>query len=225
MGNLVRLIILFLFIAVILVYALQTFMGIENSVAIGISLIALVVSFVSSFKNELFDFSLKMISEDIVLASTTDESHESLALVVPLSLINSGYGEGVVESLAMKVINTKTKIVKLYIPIAQIDFQKFIRGKRRLDAENMLGAFSAIPFGSKEAVRIYVLFLQEKNSEKYPFSTWEPGNYRFEIYAKTSSNKGAQRIKKFEKVISAKNISSYFSGTSTFIMGETLLDL
>ena len=160
--------------SIILLFALQILFDIKDSFAIAISLVALVVSVISSFKNELFGFSLKIISGELILAYPSAESHESLALIFPLSFINQGYGEGIVESLAIKVIHTESKIVKLYSPLLEIDIQKFLQGKRRLHAENIIEEFAAFPLNSKEAVKNILYFHKKKTMTSIRFPRGNP---------------------------------------------------
>jgi hypothetical protein len=194
----------------------------QDSIAIAFSLVALAVSLVSSFKNELFDFSLDVVAGELVLAAPTGPSHNSLALVFPLSFLNLGYGEGVIEGLAVKAVFCKTGQAKLYTPVAEIDIEKFIQGRRRLHAENALGAFAPFPLHSKEVVKKHILFTQEEHNEKHPFSPWEAGTYRLEIYAKTSASKQAERVSVFEKEITQEMLDSYFSGNSQYLMAELI---
>lgn len=201
----------------ILILALQSIVDVKDSIAIILSLIALVVSLVSSFKNELFGFRLDVVASELVLASPTTPSHNSLALVFPLSFINRGYGEGIVESLAVKAVLGKTQETKLYTPVTEVDMMKFIQGKRRLHAENTLGTFAAFPLDTKAALKKYILFTQEERNENYPFSPWEAGEYRFEVYAKTSAGGKPHKVTEFEYEITQEILDSYFSGTSQYL--------
>lgn len=201
----------------ILILVLQLIVDIKDSIAIALSLIALAVSLVSSFKNELFDFHLDIVTGELVLTSPTSPSHDSLALVIPLSFINRGYGEGIVENLAVKAVLIKTQETKLYTPIAEIDMVKFLQGKRKLHAENLLGSLSAFPMDAKAALKKFVLFSQAEDNENYPFSTWEAGKYRFEIYAKTSARREPRKLAEFEYEITQEIIDSYFSGSSHYL--------
>lgn len=211
-----------LLVLVLLVLALHFVLGVKDSIAIALSLVALVVSLVSSFKNELFDFSLDVIAGNLILATPTAPSHNSLALVFPISFLNLGYGEGVIEDLAVKAVLSQTGQAKLYTPFTEIDIEEFIQGRRRLHAENFLEAFRPFPLHSKEAVKKYILFTQAEHSERYPFSPWEAGTYRFEIYAKTSASKKAEKVSEFEKEITQEELDSYFSGNSRYLVTRSI---
>ena len=53
-----------------------------------ISVIALAVSLVSNFKNELFDFRLRVVAGDITFATPTAPSHKSIAVILQTTFIN-----------------------------------------------------------------------------------------------------------------------------------------
>lgn len=204
-------------VSTILILVLQSIVDVKDSIAIALSLIALAVSLISSFKNELFDFHLDIVGGELVLASPTGPSHNSLALVFPLSFINRGYGEGIVESLAVKAVFCNTQETKLYTAVVEIDMMKFIQGRRKLHAENTLGSFAAFHLDAKAALKKYILFTQEEQNENFPFSSWEAGKYRFEIYTKTSASRKPHKVTEFEREITQEILDSYFSGTSQYL--------
>jgi hypothetical protein len=181
-----------------------------------ISIVALVTALIGTFKNELFPFDFRLIPGEVIFAVPTSPSHHSLQIVLALSFINEGYGQGVIEWIALKIKTKNT--VKLYTPIAEIDYEKFLQGKRKLHAENIKGSFGPFTLGAREAVKKYILFSQEENNSKYPFNEWSEGDHKFEIWVKTSNEEKAKLVNTFKLKIDKKLLESYFSGNGAVIM-------
>jgi hypothetical protein len=180
-----------------------------------ISAIALAMSLMAAFKNELFSFDLHLVPGSITLAVPSAPSHKSLALIYNLSFINGGYGHGIVEWVALKVSSPES--TKLYTPVAEINYEKFIQGKRILHAENIIGTFTSFILGSKEAVHHSILFSQEEVNKDYPFKEWIPNKYKFELWAKVSDKSQAHMIHAQEFEINQQMIDGYFAGEGSVL--------
>lgn len=115
--------------------------SISQYIAVLISLVALIVSIVSAFKEDIFPFQPTVLLDEIIMAPPSGPSHDSVALVLPLTFINKGHGAGVVNMLALRVESADG--LKLYTPLQQVDFEKYISGRRKLHAENVKGSFNA----------------------------------------------------------------------------------
>ena len=148
-------------------------------IAVLISLLALTVSIVSAFKEDIFSFQPMVLFDEIIMAPPSGPSHNSLALLLPLTFINKGHGAGVINMPALQVESEDG--VKLYTPLQLVDFEKYISGRRKLHAENIKGSFNAFALGSRATLKIYLLFSQEEHSQKYPFSSWSSGNHKFRL--------------------------------------------
>ena len=188
-----------------------------------IALAALLVSLISAFKDEIFPFQLSVLADEVIFAPPTAPSHDSPALIFPLVFMNDGNGSGVVEALSIKIEGNNS--TKVYTPIAEIDFGKYITGKRKLHAESMLGSFGSFPLHGKESIQKHILFSQEKKSKKYPFNTWGEGNYTFKIYVKDSHQAKPIECATFERFISKKLLEEYKTGTGASLGGSRELDI
>jgi hypothetical protein len=175
-----------------------------------ISFSALVFSVMTAFKHEIFPFNLNLLADEIILAPPTLQSHNSLAIIFPLVFINNGNGSAVVEQLFIKIKEKNS--IKIYTPIVEIDFRKFLTGSRKLHAESLIGSFMQFPMGGKESIQKYILFSQEENSAIYPFNNWTKGSYTFEIYVKNTSQKNPVLYVKFKHFISEKCLNEYEQG-------------
>ncbi len=154
--------------------------------AVFISLLALMVSLVSAFKEDLFPFQPRVLLDEIIFAPHSGPSHDRLSLVLPLTFLNGGNGAGVIHMLALRV--ECGNVVKLYTPLLQIDFAKYISGMRKLHQDNIIGSFNAFSLAGKATEKKYLMFCQDENSEHYPFSTWTAGNYTFKLFLNQSNN-------------------------------------
>jgi len=187
----------------------------ESLLPLVLSIIAITVATISAFKNEIFGFQPRVITGELVLAVPSEPSHRSFAIVYSLSFINKGYAEGIIEWVALKIHGDDG--VRLYTPIAEVDFEKLLQGRRVLHSDNIRGAFSPFILGSKEASRHFVLFSQEEKHSKYPFKEWRPGKYRFELWVK-SDRTSARAVERREIEITQEMIDQYFRGTGIVLM-------
>jgi hypothetical protein len=177
-----------------------------------IALAALVVSVVSAFKEDIFPFRPLVLFEEMLLVAPTASSHNSPAILLPIAFINKGYGSGVIEGLTLKV-ETEAN-AKIYTPVLEVDYQKLISGKRALHAENILGTFNLFALGGRESIKKHIVFSQEENSVRYPFSPWSPGKHVFRLFIKHTGSRAPVEVCRVTKEISEKLIADYKAGTS-----------
>lgn len=103
--------------------------------------------------------------------------------------------------------------VKLYTPIVQIDFQKYLSGRKKLHAENIIGTFNAFMLPGRSTLKAHILFSQEETSEKYPYSSWESNSYTFRLFLNKSSGGRALEVYQTGPIqITASMLSDYKSG-------------
>lgn len=195
----------------------------SNWVSALIALAAVLISLVSAFANEIFPFRLSLRADEVIFAPPSAPSHDSPALILPLVFINEGNGSGVVEALSMKIENNG--VSKIYTPIAEIDFGRYLTGKRKLHAENMLGTFSSFTLGSKESVKKHILFSQEEHSTKYPFSKWSEGQHTFRVYVKSSRAKKPVELATITYSINKQVLDEYKNGVGSSLAGSRELDI
>jgi hypothetical protein len=188
-----------------------------------VSLAALCVSLVAAFKDQIFPFRPKYIVDEILLAAADSPRQDSPAIVLPLLVVNEGVGTGLISGLALKVEGAGR--TRLYTPIAEIDFPKFISGRRRLHAENTIATFSPILVESVGHVRKHILFSQEPHSAKYPFSGWVAGNYTFKLYAASSATKEPREVASVGHTITADLLAQYANGQSSSLSSSREIDV
>ncbi len=175
---------------------------------LGLSIASLAVAILSAFKNELFEFSLAVFGAEVILAQARPV-HAELTVILPLSFVNTGYAEGVVEWIALKLVRTADGQFAVLHPTLEIDQLKFWQGRHYLHADNTIGTFSSFPLESKKVIVKSILFVIPEG--KPPFALAE-GEYRFDIYVKASNMKRAKVLHSFKYTFSDEFLSEYVSG-------------
>jgi hypothetical protein len=187
-----------------------------------IALAALVVSLLAAFKDDIFPFRLKVLMDEVALAAPGPTGRLSPSVLLPLVFVNEGHGSAVIEGLTLKIESASG--TKVYTPVAEIDYVKFITGKRLIHAENMLGAFNLFPVGSRATVKKNILFTQEHESKRYPFADWSPGNHVFRLYAKHTGSDAVVETCCSTLSITKELLANYQSGTSASLSPGRELD-
>ena len=132
---------------------------------------------------------------------------------MPLAFVNEGYGSGIVEGLTLKIETGAN--AKIYNPVAEVDYAKYITGRRAVHADNMLGAFNVFSLGPRATVKKCILFTQESDSKQYPFTDWGPGQHIFRLYVKHSAAHASIMMGEATNQISPELLASYQGGASS----------
>jgi hypothetical protein len=178
-----------------------------------ISLAALVVSLLAAFKEDLFPFRPRVLLDEVTLAAPGPTNRLSPSVLLPLSFINDGHGSGVIEGLTLKIETGAN--AKVYTPVAEIDYAKFLSGRRIVHAENMRHTFNPFVLGARATVNRCFLFVQENASTRYPFTDWAPGKHVFRLYMKHSAASSPTVVGQVSNTISPELLAGYQAGTSS----------
>jgi len=134
-------------------------------------------------------------------------------VILPLSFVNTGYGEGVVEWVVVKVVRIADSHFSVLHPAQEVDLLKFWQVKRYLHADNLIGTFASFPIESKKVVAKSIVFVTPGGKT---FDLVE-GEYRFDIYVKASNGRKAKILHSFENTFSDQDLSDYVSGKSVVL--------
>ena len=186
-----------------------------------ISIISLCIALLGTFKEVVFPFELKVLNDTVIIPFPRDNQGE-LPLIVPLSFVNMGYGDGVIEWVALKIVSESGEDIKLYGPIAEVNLEKLIQGKRNLHAENIEEGFSSFLLKSRESTKRHILFLQEIDNDKYPKSKWSEGKYQIHVFVKISSVNVAKEFITISLTVNKNNIIRQADSTTSYIMNRKL---
>lgn len=211
-------------------------------VPLGLSIGSLLVAVLSAFKNELFEFAPAVLASDIGLihvdrkkkATTPEDDHPNgesdhrsagpatpetePMFVFPLWFINSGYAEGVVEGVAIKVTNVGNGSVFKLLPLFEIDPKLFAPHKDAvsfLNVDRILGTFAIFPLSSKQVIsKVLVFFIHQKETD---MTTLQAGKHRFEVYVKSTSSRKPKRLYRFDRELSNDTVDGYLRGKNVYI--------
>ena len=181
-------------------------------VPLGLAIGSLAVSIIAAFRSELFGFAPAVVGGETLLAQTQPPS-TTFNLVLPLHFLNRGYGDGVVEWVAVRLWLHGAAEPILLTPVCEIDMMKLIQGKRHLHAENVKGSFAAFPLEGKKSVSKAILFKDEVQPGTAA-PVVNPGRVRFEIYVKGNNAKKAKLALTIVQGYSQEMLASYATGTS-----------
>jgi|ERR1051326_644034 hypothetical protein len=182
---------------------------------LGLSIASLAVAILSAFKNELFEFAPAVLGSQVIFVQARP-IHAKLTVILPLSFINTGYAEGVIEWVAVKLVRRTDRQSAVLHPTLEVDMLKFWQGKHYLHADNTIGLFTSFPLESKKVVVKAILFTVPTAAE--PFSLSE-GEYRFDIYLKASIAKRAKVMHSLTYTFSEQFLTEYISG-KTMVLGD-----
>ena len=177
--------------------------------------LALLVSLISAFKSEIFPFALKILVGNIKLTHIFDAPDEQVGIILPISFINDGYAEGIIETLTLKVKDEKGNL-RVYQPLFEIDYIALIRDIKEFDPAIISGEFMQFPIHSKESILKHVFFSQ-KIDEKHPLLQWKPGKYVFSLYIKSSQRKREQKAQEFILNIRKEDLERFSEGKTCCI--------
>jgi hypothetical protein len=189
-------------------------------VPLGLSVASLVVAILAAFKNELFEFAPAVLGSEVFLAQA-QPAHDKLTVIIPLSFINTGYAEGVIEWVAIKLTYITDGQFSILEPVVEVDLIKFLQGKRYLHAESTLGQFASFPLESKKVVSKAILFAASPDK---PSFTLVEGKYRFDVYVKSSSVDKAELLHSFNQEFTKDLLTKYLAGSS-IMLSSLIIDV
>ncbi len=176
------------------------------------SIASLTISILAAFKSELFDFAPVVIQQGYLLAQASPPTPAVLNITLPLHFLNRGYGEGVIESIALKVWLEGSAEPIILTPAAELDLQKFVQGLRRLHPENIIGPFCAFPLEAKASRAKTIVFSPEKAVSGQP--VLKPGKHRIEVFLRASNHRVPFLALEMPFPLTADTLAEYAAGKS-----------
>lgn len=139
-------------------------------------------------------------------------------MLLPLQFTNSGSAGGVVEWVALRLtIEGDASRSVLLSPVAEIDMQRFIRAKRRLEPDNTLDPFIAFSLEGKRSVTKFVLFDLAEKGRTAPLHL-APGRYGFELFVKSTATRQPKLERTFEHALDTKQIEDIRNDTTVYLI-------
>lgn len=184
---------------------------------LGLSLAALGVAIAAFAKVRLFEFAPEVLAGDVILPRSSRSSGD-VRLLLPLQFTNSGAADGIIEWVALRLtIDGNAQHSVLLSPVAEVDMQRFIQSKRRLDPDNVLDHFTAFALEGRRSVAKFVLFDLAEKGRTAPLHI-APGRYGFELFMKSTAQRQPKLERTFEHVIEAKQIEEFRNDTTVYLI-------
>ena len=195
-------------------------LGGRHLAAPGLCVGSLAASVLSAFKNELFEFAPRLLGGALLLPQTSPPT-ASLQLLLPISFINTGYAEGVIEWVALKLVPSDGGDSFVYEPSLEIDLMKFTQGRRGLHADSTIGAFHPFPLESKKSVNEPILCLPRAAPDG-KVTQLPTGTYRMDICLEASNASALQLMLSIDEAITPKLLGDFAAGGSIFVTNRAM---
>jgi hypothetical protein len=184
---------------------------------LAVSLLALAVAVLALVKARILEFAPEVLAGDVILPRASRLAGD-VKLLLPLQFTNAGHVDGIVEWIALRLtVDGQTDRSILLSPIAEVDMQRFIQAKRRLDSENTIEPFTGFPLEGKRSVAKFVLFDVAERPRAEPLRL-RPGRYAFELFMKSSATRHPKLARTFEHAIEQKQLEEYRNDSTVYLI-------
>jgi hypothetical protein len=194
-------------VTTLLVLLISKLVTLSDALTLGISILAVIFTGVTSFKNELFPFRLSVFSDSLHLVTgklISDPRVITIQVLLPNTFFNRGYSEGIIETIKLIVKAEQHGTTNVFLPMMEIDMVAFIQQRKGINSSNMLGTFVGFLLEPKRAVKKFVVF-SPKIGQGIPVFNWSPDKYTFELYVQ---NYGDKKPKKYFELSQNIDINS-----------------
>jgi hypothetical protein len=201
-------------VTTLLVLFLSKLVTLSDAITLGISILAVIFTAVTAFKNELFPFRLSVFTDSLHLVTgrlMSDPHAISIQVLLPITFFNRGYSEGIIETIKLIVKAKNLGTESQFITMMEVDMVAFIQQKKGINSSNMLGAFVGFLLEPKRAIKKYIVFCP-KLGKDIPIFYWSPDIYTFEIYIKTFGDKKPMKYFELTQNIDKESLLSLSSG-------------
>src|SRR5438309_6458878 len=172
--------------------------------ALGLAIAAVCIAIFGVYKAGLLEFTPEVLAGDVIVPRPSRAGGD-VKLLLPLQFSNSGGGDGIVEWVALRLtIDGDIQHSVLLSPVAEVDMQRFIQAKRRLDEDNAIEPFTAFALEAKRSLAKFVLFDLAERGRTEPLRL-RNGRWAFELFVKSSANRTPKLERSFEHVDERKH--------------------
>lgn len=196
--------------------ALTQFLAPPTWLVLGLALAGFWTAAAAAGKAKLVEFTPEVLGGDVILPPS--RASGEVRLLLPLQFTNSGSAGGVVEWVALRLtIDGDAGRSVLLSPVAEVDMQRFIRAKRRLEPDNTLDPFIAFSLEGKRSVTKFVLFDLAEKGRTAPLHI-APGRYAFELFVKSSATRQPKLERTFEHALDARQVEEFRSDNTVYLI-------
>ena len=165
----------------------------------------------------MLEFTPEVLAGDVIVPRPSRAGGD-VKLLLPLQFSNSGSADGIVEWVALRLtIDGDIQRSVLLSPVAEVDMQRFIQAKRRLDDENCIEPFTAFPLEGKRSLAKFVLFDLAEKPRSEPLRL-RSGRWSFEVFVKSTANRSPKLERSFEHVVEKKHVDEFAADTPVYLI-------
>lgn len=185
-------------------------------IAPGMALAALGLAVMCAWRLRGLEFTPEVIAGDVIVPRSSRAGRD-VKLLLPLQFVNSGAADGVVQWVALRLtVDGDINRSVLLSPVAEVDMQRFIQAKRKLD-DTAVEPFTAFSLEGKRAMAKFVLFdLAEKT--RSPALSLRPGRYTFELFVQSTANRSPKLERVFEHTVEPKHIEEFNADAPVYLI-------
>lgn len=196
--------------------ALTTIVTPPAWLVVGLAIAGFWLAALAAGKAKLVEFAPEVLGGDVILPPS--RAPGGVRLLLPLQFTNSGSAGGVVEWVALRLtVDGDARRSVLLSPVAEVDMQRFIRAKRRLEPDNTLDPFIAFSLEGKRSVTKFVLFDLAEKGRTAPLHL-APGRYGFELFVKSTATRQPKLERTFEHTLDAKQVEEVRNDNSVYLI-------
>jgi hypothetical protein len=187
------------------------------SLALALALGAVCLGILGVIKSHMLEFSPEVLAGDVIIPRSST-ARGDMKLLLPLQFLNSGATDGVVQWIALRLtIDGDIQRSVLLSPVAEVDMQRFIQAKRKLDGDNTIEPFTAFPLEAKRSMAKFVLFDIAERGRTQPLAL-RPGRYSFELFVKTTATRTHKLERAFEHQVEAKHVEEFRNDAPVYLI-------
>ncbi|HEY3074907.1 MAG TPA: hypothetical protein VGJ74_07025 [Burkholderiales bacterium] len=185
--------------------------------ALGLAIAAVCIAVFGVYKAGLLEFTPEVLAGDVIVPRPSRAGGD-VKLLLPLQFSNSGSADGIVEWVALRLtLDGDIQRSVLLSPVAEVDMQRFIQAKRRLDNENCIEPFTAFPLEGKRSLAKFVLFDLAEKPRSEPLRL-RSGRWSFEVFVKSTANRSPKLERSFEHVVEKKHVDEFAADTPVYLI-------
>jgi hypothetical protein len=185
--------------------------------ALGLAIAAVCIAVFGVVKAGLLEFTPEVLAGDVIVPRPSRAGGD-VKLLLPLQFSNSGSADGIVEWVALRLtIDGDIQRSVLLSPVAEVDMQRFIQAKRRLDDENCIEPFTAFPLEGRRSLAKFVLFDLAEKARAEPLRL-RSGRWFFEVFVKSTANRSPKLERSFEHAVEKKHVDEFAADAPVYLI-------
>lgn len=185
--------------------------------ALALAVPALVLAVVALAKAKMLEFCPEVLAGDVILPRAA-VAGERVRLLLPLQFNNAGHADGIIEWIAIRLtLDGRSDQSLLLSPVAEVDMQRFIQAKRKLEQESIIEPFTSFALEGRRSTAKFVLFDNAERRRARPLEL-RPGRYSFELFVKGTHSRQPQLARSFDHVVEQQQLEDLRNGSTVYLI-------